>query len=1038
MNDKRTNIVEWAMRYRGIVIMLTACLVAFGVYGLAKMNKNEFPDFTVRQGVVIAAYPGVSAEDIEEQVTKPLEDYIFSYKEVNKGKTKSFSRDGMSIVQVELNDDVQRNDEFWSKFKHGAAQFKAQLPAGVLALMVMDDFGDTSALLITIESEDKTYRELHEYVKDLKEQLRQIESVGRMTVVGMQKEQISVCLNNEKLSHYGISDKTIALHLLRKGFVTMAGTQKSGSYDSPIYVSRSMNVVKDVEDMVVYSDPRGQTVRLGDIADVRLEYPQPTSMITNNGRKCLLLSVEMKKGRNITEMGDDINERLEQFEQTLPDDVTIFKITDQTKVVGDSVWNFLKELLIAILAVVVVVMLLLPLRVALVAASTIPISIFVSLGLFYAFGIELNTVTLAALIVTLGMIVDNSIVIIDSYVELLGEGVSRWEASIRSASHFFRSIFSATMAISITFFPFLLVVSGMYYDFMFYFPWSITIVLGVSLLVAELIVPFLQFWIIRKPLATAAGGEGKKPKFNLLDMMQRYYDRLVDGCFAHPYLTLAGGALSVVVGVCIFWFLPKQLMPVADRNQFAVEIYLPTGASLQETTAVADSLEHILRRDSRVVSVASFKGCASPRFHTAYAPQLAGSNFAQFVVNTKSPKDTEDVLAEYQDTYAEAFPHAFIRFKQLAYRLEVAPIELRLMGDDLTTLRHTADSLTAILRTMPELQLVRSDLNEPLRATEITLREDAASRVLITNSDVEMAMALRYNSDGIPLGTVWQGDYEIGVKLKSDKANQSTIQDLRDEQLPAYAGLSHVPLRQVADVKPAWHVGQICHRNGVRTVSILAETRHGLNILDVTDKIQQRIDESLLPEGVRLEYGGTLAEDTENNPKIMRGLAMSVVIIFFILLAHFKRVSTAWLLVSSLTLVLLGTMVGVAIAGVDWGITCTLGIISLMGILVRNAIIMYDYAEELRNQENMTAREAIRQAAKRRMRPIFLTSAAASMGVIPMILGGSSLWMPMGSVIFYGTLITMLLILTVLPIGYWMTFSGSTQKRLSKQIFENQ
>lgn len=1035
MKDKMTNIVEWTMRYRGIVIMLTVCLVAFGVFGLSKMNKNEFPDFTVRQGVVIAAYPGVPTEDIEEQVTKPLEDYIFSYKEVNKGKTKSFSRDGMSIVQVELNDDVQRNDEFWSKFKHGAAQFKAQLPSGVLALVVMDDFGDTSALLITIESKDKTYRELHEYVKDLKEQLRQIESVGRMTVVGMQKEQISVCLDNEKLSHFGIGDKTIALHLLRKGFVTMAGTQKSGQYDSPIYVSRSMNVVKDVEDMVVYSDPRGQTVRLGDIADVRLEYPQPSSVITNNGRKCLLLSVEMKKGRNITEMGDDITERLEKFEQTLPDDVMIFKITDQTKVVSDSVWNFLKELLIAIFAVVIVVMLLLPLRVALVAASTIPISIFISLGLFYAFGIELNTVTLAALIVTLGMIVDNSIVIIDSYVELLGEGVSRWEASIRSASHFFRSILSATMAISITFFPFLLVVSGMYYDFLFYFPWSITIVLAVSLLVAELIVPFLQFWIIRKPLATTGG---EKRRFNLLDLLQKYYDWLIDHCFAHPYLTVAGGVLSVLIGVCIYWLLPKQLMPVADRNQLAVEIYLPTGASLQETTAIADSLEHILRRDSRVVSVASFKGCSSPRFHTAYAPQLAGSNFAQFIVNTTGPKDTEAVLAEYQDRYAEAFPRAYVRFKQLAYRLEVAPVELRLSGDDMTTLRRTADSLTAILRTMPDLQLVRNDLNEPLRATEITLNEDAANRMLITNSDVELAMALRYNSDGIPLGTIWQGDYEIGVKLKGDKADCSTMQDLEYEQMPAYAGLAHVPLRQVADVHPVWHVGQICHRNGVRTVSILAETRHGKNILDATKAIQQRIDESQLPEGVSLEYGGTWAEDGENNPKIMRGLAMAVVIIFFILLAHFKRVSTAVLLVVSLSLVLLGTVVGVAISDVEWGVTCTLGIISLMGILVRNAIIMYDYAEELRTQEGMTAKDAIRQAAKRRMRPIFLTSAAASMGVIPMILGGSSLWMPMGSVIFYGTLITMLLILTVLPIGYWLTFSGSTHKRLANQMFENQ
>ena len=226
----------------------------------------------------------------------------------------------------------------------------------------------------------------------------------------------------------------------------------------------------DVEQLVVYSDPSGNVVRLKDVARVRREYPQPSSYVTNNGQKCLVLSVEMKKGRSITAMGADIEKVMDEFKSTLPSDVTIFTITDQTKVVNDSVVNFLRELLIAIAAVVIVIMLFLPMRVALVAASTIPISIFISLGLFYAFGIELNTVTLAALIVTLGMIVDNSIVIIDSYMEMLAEGKSRWTASISSATHFFKSIFSATLAISITFFPFLLTTKGMYHDFLLYFP----------------------------------------------------------------------------------------------------------------------------------------------------------------------------------------------------------------------------------------------------------------------------------------------------------------------------------------------------------------------------------------------------------------------------------------------------------------------------------------------------------------------------------------------------------------------------------------
>ena len=426
MKEKKRNLVEWAMHYRQIIILLTCCLMAFGVFGLAEMKKNEFPDFTIRQGIVAAVCPGYTAAEVEEQVTKPLEDYIFSYKEVRKAKTHSTSKDGMVVIQVQLNDELNNKDEFWSKFKHGINGFKAQLPSGVLAIQVMDDFGDTSALLITMESEDKTYRELKDYMDDLRDRLRRIEAVGRMTVSGMQQEQISVYLDNNRLSHYGLSDQTLAMTLFTKGFTTTAGRVKSEEYIYPLYVSRSMNTLRDVQEMIVFSIPDGQTVRLKDVARVVKEYPVTDSYITNNGKKCLLLSVEMKKGKNIVQMGEAVKAELDSFAETLPDDVNIFKITDQSEVVADSVSTFLYELIIAICAVVLVVMLLLPMRVALVAASTIPISIFVSLGLFYAFGIELNTVTLAALIVTLGMIVDNSIVIIDSYLEMIAEGTSRW------------------------------------------------------------------------------------------------------------------------------------------------------------------------------------------------------------------------------------------------------------------------------------------------------------------------------------------------------------------------------------------------------------------------------------------------------------------------------------------------------------------------------------------------------------------------------------------------------------------------------------
>lgn len=760
MDNKKRNIVEWAMHYRQIIILVTCCLVAFGVYSLPQMQKNEFPDFTIRQGIVIAAAPGNTVDEMVEQVTKPLEDYIFTYKEVKKEKTFSTTRDGLVFIQVELVDELNNKDEFWSKFKHGIAAFKSQLPQNVLAVQVMDDFGDTSAMLLTMESKDKTYRELSDYMDNLKDRLRNVNSVGRLTVSGERKEQISIYLDPAKLTQYGLNEQMVASQLFAKGFVTTGGRIQTPDYILPVHVDKSYNTIYDVQQQIVYSDLDGNNIRLKDIARVVKEYPHADSYIKNNGTKCILLSIEMKKGKNIVKMGEDVNKVLEEFKKEIPSEVEMYLVTNQAQVVGDSVENFLHELVIAIVAVVVVVMLLLPMRVALVAASTIPITIFISLGLFYAFGIELNTVTLAALIVTLGMIVDNSIVIIDSYLEKIGEGMSRWHASIYSATHFFKSIFSATLAISITFFPFLIVIPGMIHDFLLSFPWSILLILGISLLVAMLLVPFMQFWFIRKPVPHVKKG------FSFMDVLQRFYNKILDACFAHPYITMCMGLGSIIVGVLLMGKLPQKLMPVADRNQFAIEIYLPTGTAVERTAVVADSIENVLRKDARVVSVTSFIGCSSPRFHTAYAPQIGGTNYSQLIVNTLGNEETVELLDEYSAKYTNAFPEARVRFKQISFSQAVYPVELRLSGQNLDSLKFVAGKYLALLRNMPEVELAQTNFSEPQTSMKVVLKEDEASRLGINNMQVETTLAMRYGN-GVPLSNVWEGDYNIPITLKS-------------------------------------------------------------------------------------------------------------------------------------------------------------------------------------------------------------------------------------------------------------------------------
>lgn len=1030
---KPAPIVALGFKYRQVVILITSVLIAFGVYALIVMDKNEFPSFTIREGVVAAVYPGANVEQCEQEVLKPLEDYIFSYKEVDKTKTYANVTDGMVMVFVELDDNVKDTTPFWNEFKLGIQQIKLQLPAGVLAVETISNFGATSSVLITMQSEQKTYRELRSYMDQLKDRLRTVKSVGTMDVYGEQTEQIAVTINPEKLSKYAINEKTLALTLLAKGFQTTGGALRSGTYTRPIYVQRSVNSVLDLRDMIVFAEPGGSVVRLGDIADVKKEYADPSSYITNNGTKCILLSVQMKEGNNIVEMGKEVNKQLAAFEQTLPEDVTLFKITDQPVVVNSSVTDFLQELLIAIVAVVVVIMLLLPLKVALIAAATIPVTIFISLGLFYAMGIELNTVTLACLILSLGMIVDNSVVIIDDYVELISEGMDHKSAALRSGTEFFKAIFSATLAISITFFPFLMTMTGMFRDFLTDFPWALTIILMVSLIVAELLVPFLQYKLIKEPIykqEQEAVASGKK-KFSFFMWLQKYYNKLITLCFNWPKTTVVLSVAMVILGGILFITRPFQLMPIAERNQFAVEIFLPTGTAVKRTSEVADSLEAILAKDKRVVSIASFHGCSSPRFQATYAPQVGGPNFAQFIVNTRSNDATIEVLNEYTDKYEQYFPDAIVRFKQMSYSNAAYPVEIRIAGQDKEQLKAVSDSIMRVMRNVPGLRCVRSSLDNPLTAALVQPNTVESSRLGLTNFGVEATLALRY-STGMPVATVWEGDYGIPVVLKTPTSNRSDVDNLENEPIPVI-GLSDVPLRQFADVEPQWNEGQLSTRNGIPEISIMAEVQRNVNVIDRTEAVMDSIAKLSIPENVTITRGGDWDNSMTILPQILSALAIAVVIIFFIILLHYTRIDISMLLLFSLLLCVPGTGIGMTIQGTVLSLTCVLGVVSLMGILVRNAIVLLDYAEELRNQ-GQSVKDAIFNASQRRMRPIFLTSAAATMGVVPMVISGSALWKPMGVVIFYGTPITMIFILTTIPVAFWLI--RKRQKDADKPLAE--
>ncbi len=1017
---KKTGIIESVMRHSSLMFFFVAVLVAVGAYALWNMPKQEFPEFTIRQGVVVGVFPGATSAQVEEQLAKPLEKFLFTYKEINREKTYSMSRDGMVYVMVELQDNVNNKDEVWSKIKHGLVQFKMQLPSGVLALIAQDDFGDTSALLIALESNTQSYRELDSYADQLEDQLRQLKSASNLRRYGTQKEQISVYLDRDKLAVYGINYKLLATSLFAQSLTTSSGMIETGDVNMPLHIAPIYDTENEVAQQIIYSAPKGNIVRLKDVATIKTEYPKAKSYALNNGKKAIILSMEMREGYNIVQYGKDVDKILKNFENHIPKDVTVQRIADQPKVVSTSVNSFLRDLVVAIIIIILVMMILFPFKSAVIASTTIPITVFTTLAFMYLLHIPLNTVTLAALIVILGMVVDNSVVVIDGYLEYLNKGYSRWHAAALSAKNYSGAIFLATISICAIFLPVLSIFTGIWYDFVRDFPLTFGISLMVSFILAMVYIPILEFLFIKKiPNA-------QKKKFNINTFVQNGYNKALEWTFRFPVITLATTLILIVIATVVFFNLDKRMFPYADRDQFAVEIYLPQGTPINHTTQVTDSLYTILSKDKRIKSITSFEGMASPRFQATYAPNLGGENYAQFIVNTSSNEATIAILNEYAPRYQNYFPNAFVRFKQLDYQLAQIPIEIRLSGDNIGQLKCYADSIISSLHHIDGLVWLHTNFENPLPTMEVNLHTTEATRLGVMRSLAELELTGYYT--GIPVGTVWDKDYPLSIVMKTDKpANHDNPANIQDKYISTLIPGVSVPLRQIADVKPVWNDGQIVRRNGVPTITVMADVQRGYSENKVFKKVRKVMDNEIaptLPNDIQYKYGGMYEGDNEIVPSIVEVLIIAVFIIFFFLLLKFKKIGVALAALISLALIIPGTSFGLWFSDVRLSLTCILGVISLFGITIRNTILLFEHAENLRVNKKMPARQAAYDAGVRRMVPIFLTSATTAIGIIPMITGNSSLWSPMGIVIFWGTIFSMILLVLVLPVMYWKIFDG--------------
>lgn len=1029
------SIIKGSLAHRQIALVLSLFILAAGVQALLTMPRRATPKITVREGLVVAFYPGATASQVEDQVTRKLEKHLFTFTEVDKKKTVSETRDGYVIITVELQEWVAQADVFWSKLRQSLFQFKkTDLPQPVIGPVVDSEFGDTVALLIALESNQRSYPQLKKYVDRVAEALRTLEATGKINSYGYQDEEIQVTADSRRLVQHDLTLSQVIAVLKSQNAIDYAGHIDTELYHVPLHTTGVYTTVEQLKKQVIYVSPKGNIVRIEDVADVVRRQKDPSSKVRINGRDntTMFLSVEMQPGNNIVAFGDEVQAKLKEVADDLPPDITFTIINNQPEVVSENITDFIREFFIAIVAVILVTMLLMPLRVAAIAAMAIPVTVAFTFTVMQAIGIELHEVSLASLIVVLGMVVDDAIVIADNYVEKLDEGVERWDAAWRSASELFIPVMTATLTIIAAFVPMGIFLTGSVGEFIHALPVTVAVSLSASFIVAMLLTPMLCYTFIHTGLKPKDGSDQDHKKFNLLDLAQSGYDRVLNWGMARPALTIAGAVLVVALGVVLMLFVEQKFFPAAERAQFVIELQMPQGSNLDATDRAVQRLEKLIEDDDRVRNFATFVGMSPPRVYYSYAPVFPRRDYALVLVNTTSIKAADAMVNDYFFKAQELIPGARVNVQRFQQGIPVkAPVEFRLIGPDIAVLEEWGRRIEDIVQAVPGRALVHTDYGEEFYLS-IDVRDDAANKMGFTSGSISAMVAAGF--EGAPVSSLWEGDIRLPIVMRLAKEQRASYDDLANMYVASPVTHSGVPLRQLADLVPRWQTGSIIHRNGVRTLSVRSFAEPGVLPSKVFEAARSKVEALDLPRGYRVEFGGEVEGQNETFSKMVKALMASLVLIYLILLLQFRNSSEAFIVMLAIPLTLLGAILGLLITGNPFGFTAFVGVISLAGIVIRNSIILVDYADELVRDHGMGYRQAAVEAGRRRMRPIFLTSMAAAVGVVPMIVSRSPLWAPLASVFAVGVIFSMVMTLVVIPVVYALRYRNTPSPAIGRTL----
>ncbi|MFC1573861.1 efflux RND transporter permease subunit [Candidatus Latescibacterota bacterium] len=1012
-----------AIEKNRITVVILIAIIFGGLLAYSKMPRAEDPGFVIRVAVVMTFFPGASPERVEMLVTDKLEKAIQEMPELDN--IQSESKTGFSIIYAFVKQEYSDMDPIWDDLRRKVDKVRGNLPEGIIGPIVNDDFGDVYGIIASITGEGYTYAELKEVADEVRDEILLLPEAAKVEIVGAQEERIFVEYNNARLTEIGLSPMQLQ-NMLETRNIIIPGGHITNEYERIVLEpSGNYETIDDLRSTIIKLPDRDEVVYLEDITTIRRGYiDPPQSKLRYSGTPGLGIAISMTEGNNIIVLGEKVKALFREFEAAYPIGVDFQFTAFQPDAVTEKVNDFISSLLQAVAIVIVVMLVTLGLRTGLVVASLVPVTIILTFLVMSIFNLGLNQVTCAALMIALGMLVDNAIVMSENVMVQMKEGKKPVEAAVESATELKIPLLVASLTTAAAFLPFYLAEGDMgeYVGSLFT---VVTMALLCSWILALTMIPLLCVRFIKVKGNTTGENESYNSRF------YRLYRRFLLLLLRHRLITVVCTFVVFMIAMYSFGFVPAIFFPNDDKPIMTAEFSLPLGTPIERTEVFVDDVESYINdelliggnRSEGIVNWTTFIGESAPRFVLAFNPEPSKPGYAMLIINTTSNDIIPELIGKLENYCYENYPEVRPKVDFLPLGgVSAAAVEVRITGRNPDTVFQIVDTVKEKLATVQGTKNIRDNWGEQTKKILVNINQARARRAGLTSQDI--AISLTTILTGIKTTEYREDDEVIPVILRTVEADRSDIGKLENHRVYAQMTGDSVPLSQVADLKIEWEPSKILRRNRMKTVTVQTDVDPEVSPLSVSAEMKKWLNEESAgwPVGCTFELGGESEGSDQANQSIGDQLPTAFFIILILLVSQFNSFRRTGIILLTIPLGLIGVVIGLLVFRSYFGFMTLLGVVSLSGIVINNAIVLLDRIKIEIEENGLKPSQAVIEAAQRRLRPILLTTATTVCGLIPLYLGGGTMWEPMAVAIMSGLLFATLLTLGFVPVLYSIMF----------------